>query len=165
MPTTAPRPASCGDCAGKTAEAIAFRAAGAVRPPGYRRSCGATTTSGPLFPSCGWRQHVLFSLAAFGWRLPLWLRPLLSGTPFPACRGRCVLLICPDLVRVVPKGAGFPQQAVWAGSHGKAERRPPSGFFAGNRRESRWPRGPAWLSGPTCGQRCPRLLEGLGDLC
>ena len=85
LPTTAPRPAGCGDCAGKTAEAIAFPAAGAVRPPAYRRSCGATTTSGPLFPSCRWRQHVLFSLAAFGWQLPLWLRPPLSGTPFPAC--------------------------------------------------------------------------------
>ena len=60
-----------------------FRAAGAVRPPAYRGRCGVETTSGPLFPSCLWRQHVLFSLAALGWQLPLWLLPPLSGPGVP----------------------------------------------------------------------------------
>ena len=59
---------------------------------------------------------------------------------------------------MVPKGAGFPQQAVWAGSHGKAgvptaER---------SRREARWPRGPAWLARPHVWPALPAAARGAG---
>ena len=64
------------------AKVASFGKAGAVRPPAERWRCGEIAASGRLSPSlCRGRQHVLFSLAAFGWLPPMWVLLPRSAPP------------------------------------------------------------------------------------
>lgn len=61
------------------------------------------------------------------------------------------------------EGRRFPAAGGMGRSHGAARRRPPSGFFGGNRRESRWPRGLAWPARPHVWPAPPAAAGGAGN--
>lgn len=167
--STAPTRGGCRGRPGRDnlAKAACFGAAGAVRPPAERRRCGDRAASGPPLPSFfRRRQHVLFSLAALGWRLLLELLPPRSAASRTASRGQRGAFLCPGLLRVVPKGA-LPrgrQHGPGVTVRRRAERA--SGFLgAGEEAGVEVAAAPGLpRRGPTCGQRCPRPLEGLGTV-